>query len=284
MSSVNVPSLTIVRGTTPDAPSPEDDVVWESHRDHHGRVVASTRAADGGGGLLYLSGVAGYRFMSGLPQVEAFPEPWVADDTVTEGYYRVALPLALQAAGYEVLHASGVQDSSGVHVFCGASGAGKSTVAYALGRRGFQVWADDAVTFTVRRGRILAVPLPFALRLRNGVARFFEEPGAVSHSMDHKTEVSRRHGGEPLPIASVSLLERSATLSLTRLTASQALPSVLYHSFYFSLADEVTRRRMAAQFLDLVASVPIFRVSPWSDFSGIDRVLDELEAHLLTPV
>lgn len=284
MSSLKIPSLTIVRGTPPDAPSSDDDTVWESHRDHHGRVCASTRATDGGGGLLYLPGLAGYRFAAGLPQVEAFPEPGVADDTVTEGYYRVALPLALQAGGYEVLHASGVQDARGVHVFCGASGAGKSTVAYALGRRDFQVWADDAVTFTVRRGRILAVPLPFALRLRNGVARFFEEPGSVSHSMDRKTEVSRHQGSEPLPIASVSLLERSATPSITRLSASHALPSVLYHSFYFSLADNVIRRRMAAQFLELVAGVPIFRISPWSDFSGIDRVLDELEEHVLTPV
>lgn len=279
LSSLNLPALTIVRGSLPYCPAHDGDPGWKARLDQHGRVAAYTRATDGGG-WVYLPGLAGYRFAAGAARVEAFPEPGAPADTITEGFHRSALPLALQATTYEVLHASAVRDATGVHVFCGASAAGKSTVAYALRRRGFEVWADDAVAFTVSRGEIIAVPLPFSLRIRGEVARFFEEPGHVHQPLDGKMEVLRNHESEPLPVASVSLLERGPAATISRL-AAEALPAVLYHSFYFSLDEASLRRRMANQFLDLVARVPVFRVSLRPGLEGVDGLLDDLESRVL---
>ena len=160
-----------------------------------------------------------------------------------------------------MLHASAVSDARGVHVFCGASRSGKSTIAYALGRRGFEVWADDAVAFDADDGGITAIPLPFALRLRSEVADFFELPTRIERHANGKTEALRHQAVGPREIASVSLLERGPNSTIARLSAPESLPAVLYHSFYFSLDDSSIRRRMSTQFLELIARAPVFRVS-----------------------
>ena len=73
-----------------------------AHLDHEGRICAYTRAVDGSG-WLYLPGIACYRFPAEDGYIEARPEDDASPDLVTDAYYRVALPMALLAAGYEVL-------------------------------------------------------------------------------------------------------------------------------------------------------------------------------------
>ena len=275
-----LPRLRIVRGSPPNSPEVTDDPTWEPRLDHRGRVCAYTRAFDGGS--LYLPGLAYYRFSTEDRCVEALSERGVPADTITEAFYRIALPMALQAEGYEVLHASAVSDARGVHVLCGASRSGKSTIAYALGRRGFDVWADDAVAFKADDVRINAIPLPFALRLRSEVAEFFEAATHIQPHANGKTEVLRHQAVDIREIASVSLLERGSKSTIARLSAPASLPAVLYHAFYFSLDDPSVRRRMSMQFLELVARVPMFRVSLAPGLEAMTGLLDELEERVLT--
>jgi len=280
--SSEIPWLRIVQGSPPDSPASLRDPEWEPHLDHGGRVCAYTREIDGRG-WLYLPGLAWYRFPAGGGSIEAMPARNAPTDTITEAYYRIALPMALQAAGYEVLHASAVSDGRGVHVFCGASRSGKSTIAYALGRRGFEIWADDAVAFRIDGGGITAVPLPFALRLRGEVADFFGVPTSPGWKGDGKTETLRHQASSPREIVSVSLLERSRNAAIDRLSARESLPGVLYHSFYFSLEDSSVLQRMGTQFLELIGGVPLFRVSLRPGLAGMAEVLDDLERQVLAP-
>jgi len=273
-----LPPLTIARGRPRDFPASVDDG-WEVHYDHRGHPCAYTRAI-ARGGWLHIPGLARYRFEANGADLEAFPEPGVTAGVVREGYFRVALPMALLAMGHEVLHASAVRRAGSVHVFCGASHAGKSTLAYALSLRGFEVWADDAVAFTRRDGTLTALPLPFALRLRPDAAEFFR-PGGVRASADGKTEALRHQPTEPLRIGSVSVLEEGGGAAITQLRASEALPAVLYHSFYLSLAEQSVQRRMAREFLDLVAGVPVFRVSLGRGLDRIAGLVDDLEQRVL---
>jgi hypothetical protein len=245
-------------------------------------VCAYTRAVDGSGWLC-LPGLAFFRFPNEGGYIEALPEEGASARTITDAYYRVALPMALQATGFEVLHASAVSDARGVHVFCGASRSGKSTLAYALGCRGFEVWADDAVAFKVDGGGIAAVPLPFALRLRSEVADFFDVTTGAVRKTNGKFETLRHQAVGPREIASVSLLERGESSTITRLSARESLPAVLYHSFYFSLDDSSILRRMGNQFLELIAEVPLFRVSLRPGLDAVAELLDELERQVLAP-
>jgi hypothetical protein len=56
-----------------------------------------------------------------------------------------ALPFAACAAGVECLHASAVALDGGAVAFAGVSGAGKSSLALALARRGARPLADDVL-------------------------------------------------------------------------------------------------------------------------------------------
>src|SRR5438045_2629057 len=98
-------------------------------------------------------------------EVAAFTLPSADPDLIRDAFERNVLPMAIQALGGEALHASGVVGSSGVVAFCGESGTGKSTLACALSARGYRLWADDAVAFEPGDGGLVAVPLPFQLRL-----------------------------------------------------------------------------------------------------------------------
>jgi hypothetical protein len=84
-------------------------------------------------------------------------------------------------------------------------------------------------------------------------------------------------------IASVSLLERGPNSTIVPVSAQESLPAVLYHSFYFSLDDPSIVRRMGRQFLDLVAEVPMFRVSMRPGLDALADMLDALEQRVLTP-
>jgi hypothetical protein len=282
LSSTQVPRLRVVQGSPPDSPAFAGDLGWEPHLDHDGRVCAYTRAVDGGG-WLRLPGIAWFRFPIEGGYIEARPEGDAPADTIEDVFYRVALPLALQAAGHEVLHASAVTDARGVHVFCGASRSGKSTLAFALGRRGFEIWADDAVAFRVQGGGVTAVPLPFALRLRGEVTDFFDVPARTGREGKGKTETLRHQAAGPREIATVSLLERGRSSTIARLSGRESLPAVLYHSFYFSLDDPSIVRRMGTQFLELIAEVPVFRVSLRPGLDALADLLDALEQRVLAP-
>jgi hypothetical protein len=275
----HLPRLRILSRRPLDAPTLEG-VDWEIHLDHAGQVCAYTSTLNGAD-WLYLPRLAWYRFSDG--GVEAYPDEDAHESTLREAFARIALPMALQVSGREVLHASAVSAPGGVHVFCGASRAGKSTIAFALSRRGFEVWADDAVAFTVEDGRAVAIPLPFALRLRPEVADFFGVPTRSDRQSSRKSETLRHKASGSRGIASVSLLERGLGVAVGRTSPGDALPAVLYHSFYFSLNDPEVLRRMSMQFLELVASVPVFRVSLPVGLNEMNDVLDEFERRVLTP-
>src|ERR671935_59558 len=64
-------------------------------------------------------------------------------------------------AGREVLHASAVITARGVVAFCAVSTTGKSTIAYQFSRRGYGIWADDALAFDGADRGVTALWLPF---------------------------------------------------------------------------------------------------------------------------
>src|SRR5437868_7089772 len=88
-------------------------------------------------------------------------------ENVETDYRRAVLPMALQAHGQEVIHASAVITEDGVVAFCGRSQTGKSTVAYGLHRRGYRVWADDTLVFDASAEFVQVIPYPHRLRIRS---------------------------------------------------------------------------------------------------------------------
>src|SRR5262249_19553290 len=153
-------------------PAPTFNRPVEIWRDQTGAIYAygEVRGEDC---WMHVPGLASFRFSANANEVAASVSTGVSEDTLVDTYRRRVLPMALQVAGREVLHASAVLTPAGVIGLCGASQAGKSTIAFGLGQRGYTVWSDDTFAFELDGGRARSLAVPFEIRLRPAAAMFF---------------------------------------------------------------------------------------------------------------
>jgi hypothetical protein len=251
--------------------------------DCDGRPYAYTWVARGAF-FVYVVGIAVYRFAGATRAVAVRPEPHVDSEDILHAYHSTALPLGAQAKlVYEAVHASGVLTSAGVVVLCGASEVGKSTTAYGLSRRGYALWADDAVVFDAeQQGAVASTSLPFTLSLRPRSERYFGQGSSVE-SIQGPAEGRRE------PIAAVFLLERCSSRSLEgravqtdRMTPAAALVALLENAYRFLPRRPERERRMMQTYLELAAHVPVVRTRFVPGLNGLDELLDGIEASLLT--
>lgn len=231
---------------------------------------------------MHLPGVASFRFPTVGSEIRAFPEPFVRRELIWDTYYRIALPMALQAQGLEVLHASAVRGPRGVIALCATKETGKSTLAYAFGQRGYSIWADDAVPLRTNGEPVQALALPFSLRLRPASATFFGRDQARANSW------AERHNQEslqvdPEPLAAVCVLVRADDLphgeavKIKRLGGAEAFTSVLAHAHSFSLQDRHRNQQMVRNYLDLVSLVPVFAVKFATGLHHLSAILNAIE-------
>jgi hypothetical protein len=207
-------------------------------------------------------------------QVVPFPRPSATPELVKDAFERSVLPLALQALGGDALHASGVLGPAGVVAFCGDSGAGKSTMAYALSRRTYPVWADDAVAFEISEGGVFTHRLPFDIRLRPDAVAVFEH-GSVSEKAQ----------GRVAPLAAVVVLRRESTgtTSIRRLDGGLAFRVVLEQGYYYSPNDAQGVPRIVETYADLVTRVPVIDVCYQARWDHLGPLVDALEEIVRSP-
>jgi hypothetical protein len=240
-------------------------------------MLASCYALDGQR-RVDVPGVAGFSFGAPSESVTAYPLTSVRPEVIEETYCRWVLPMVLQACGTEVLHASAVQ-TGGVVALCGTSGVGKSTIAFAMSRRGHRLWADDAVAIDLSGPSVVALPLPFEMRLRPRAAAFFgvepQTAGAASAgAMDQ---------AGPAPLTALCVLSRGeeerrgCDVRIERLRPSAALPALLAHAYCFSLEDRGLKRAMVLHYMDLAARVPVFALRFQPGLELLSLILDAIE-------
>jgi hypothetical protein len=220
---------------------------------------------------VHVVGIGAFSFTPDGDEVLAHPLPAATTGLVADTFRRTVVPLALQARGHEVLHASAVRFASGVAAICAVSGTGKSTVAYALARRGPPLWADDAVCFEATAQGVRAVPLAFSARLRPASADHFGAPGGGDVVMP-----------APAPLAAVVLLARAADGEprVERLAAAEAFPETLTHGYSYRPDDPERTGRMVEAYLALVDAVPVYRLTFAPGLERLDAMLDVIEAAL----
>jgi hypothetical protein len=283
MSAFNMLKLSIktADSRTPVLPDVTDPAV-QTWRENDGTVCAYGYTVSG----LYwmhFPGLGSYCFSGHSDEVIAFAEPSPQLDWIWDTYYRSVLPIVLQIVGKEALHASGIQTTGGTIVFCAISESGKSTIAYGLSRRGYRLWADDAVVFAISDRVISTIPLPFRIRLRPASAHYFGHPQADARSPTKDDFVSQDEV-KPVPLAAVCLLERgdsSDVVGIQRISPIRAFPSVLSHAYCFSLNDMERKRRMMHAYLTLVREVPVFTVRFSSGIEKLPQILDGIEQEIV---
>jgi hypothetical protein len=223
-----------------------------------------------------LLGVATFRFDSAEMRVTAYPEPGVDSKTVHEAYRHAALPIALHYFGAEVLHASAVRTTRGVVAFCAISETGKSTIAAALGARGYQLWADDAVAVEADGVPVRTIRLPFDLRLRSASATYL---GATASGLPGNLNPASEYAESPL--AAFCILDRIEPIReevrIERIAPARAFAALLPHAFSFSLRDPERKRLTFQRYMRIAAKTPIFHVSFVPGFDRLPAVLDAVE-------
>ena len=208
---------------------------------------------------LWSPGVATFSFSSHGPVAY----DCVDEESAQQLWRRSALPLALEARGLPLLHASGVAANGSCVVICGRSTAGKSTVATAAARVGLGVIADDAIALGVSQQSVEALTLPFELRPRGDVVA---PPVAGS-------------GGESIRLSHLVFLEPDAaapSTSLEKLTPSEAFAAVMPHVYCFSLED--SKERLVDEYAAVVERTPCVRLRYRQEPSSLPSMLSMIGA------
>jgi hypothetical protein len=210
-------------------------------------------------------GVATFVFSRGPRAVTAWPAVSSSPEAIEDTFFRLLQPVVWQAMGSQALHASGVVIDGRVMALCGRSGAGKSTIAYALGRNGDQ-WADDAVVIECGTD-VTAIGLPFAPRLRESARRHFRHQNSVPAP---RRQVRRQ------PLGAVIVIDQQPDLpSLVRcrrLTVGEAFRSLVTHAHCFDPADPHDTRRLIEDYSVIADRVPAFALSYQPGFDHLPAV------------
>jgi hypothetical protein len=241
--------------------------VW---RDINGEVAAYGGRAHNGHWLV-VPRVGEFHIKPDDETVDASVEAGVSSGVVEDTFRRVVRPLAVQVRGDEVLHASAALSPTGVVAFCGVSGIGKSTLAYAMSLHGFRTFADDALVVNNSAAGVSVTPLPFLLSLRDPAATFLgARPGL--------------HEPGPLPdyasLLTLCVLERAPveTPSVVRLSPAEAFTAVLQHAYCFTLAERQRTHAMVDAYLNLVSRVPVLRLRFSLSLPSLPSLVAKIEA------
>jgi hypothetical protein len=266
MLDLTIAPAGIVAPPAPDESDPAT-TVW---RDDEGTIVARGSVREGRH-WIHVPHLGAFAFAAAEREVTAIPDPGADPAIVDDAFRRMVLPLALQARGFEVLHASAVRTRAGVVALCARSRTGKSTIACALDRRGHSLWADDAVCFETKDDHVDALPLPFMLRLRPASVAFFGDDAKTSEL---------REPVEAEPLAAAFILERSGAASpeLSRLSPADAFRAVLTHGYCFSMHDRNRNSAMMRNYLELVERLPVFEIAIPHGLDRLDATLDLIES------
>lgn len=255
--------------------------VW---RDPEGRLVA-IGLRRGAEFWVRVPRIGRFVFTSQGDRVGVLADAGVGPAALREHFYRSILPVAIQVAGREVLHASAVETISGVVAFAAPKESGKSTLAFAMSRRGYRLWAADAVVFELTERGATTHAIPFDLRLRPDPAAHFDRGRLVPVSL------SLPSGAEPVlleaaPLRAVVVLARAASGDapasgeLTRLRGSEAFTALLEQAYSFSLQDEARKKLMVEQYLGLVARIPVCRLRFATGLDHLPGLLRRLESFI----
>lgn len=191
-----------------------------------------------------------------------------------------ALPFAATLRGLEVLHAAGVVTGAGALLLAGEPGAGKSSLAAALVRRGAGLLGDDALALRWHEGRLVAHPSVGLLHLR--AAEHARLGAAERSALGVPAELAgkwryARAVARAAPLAALFLLERSARSPVVERLERVDPFDLLASTFNLSIRTPERLRRQ----LDVVAALAAgghvyrLRVQPGTDATRLARLLEE---------
>ena len=198
------------------------------------------------------------------------------------------LGFLLRLRGALAFHASAVQLEGGAFVLVGPHGAGKSTAATALGRRGCPIITDDVLHVTPAEGRWLAQPFPATLRLWPDSVRLALGVDStlprITPTWDKRALEIGMHritgASHPVPMCGIAFLDkREPSFRAPRIDAlggAAALVRLATHSSASHLLDDEARAREFMLLGRLVRDVPCVSAVAANTEAHFDAFIDLL--------
>ncbi|MDE3154721.1 MAG: hypothetical protein KGN76_06440 [Acidobacteriota bacterium] len=249
------------------------------------RLWLSLGRAAGGEYLLRFHHLADFELDVGERRIACHPTGGTAPATIRHLLLDQVMPLVLGTPPRLALHASAVRTPQGVVAFVGPAGAGKSTLAAALGRSGWDVMADDClIVETMGAGAVQAVPSYQGLRLwQDSLRALYAGPRPRGRRVAGYTRKQRLDAAAagltfcsaPAPLARLYVLGRSRrtapAVQVERLSPREAVIELLRFTFHLDVEDRpavVARFDRAARIAERV-SIRRLRFQP--DLNRLDQ-------------
>ena len=186
--------------------------------------------------------------------------------------YSTVMAILLQMRDLFPIHASAVNNQKGIHLFCGPSGIGKSTLATHLNAKGFPLFCDDkCVLYWAEKERRFfakrAIPTvrlcTDAIELLDDVA-WLKNGKAVTYK-DNKVEfdVSQWVTAQDMPVASISLIRNLSYGRLGRreVTGTEKMAFIQNQSFKKVFIQALGKQEQHFDFLEkLYTEIPFYAI------------------------
>ena len=262
---------------------------WRSARAKDGAPVVRVHRIPGAYHLRYADGT---RFVVDEHGTEVWA--WWPEEATLEATATYLLgPVfgwLLRLRGTLALHASVAALEGRAAAFAGPAGMGKSTAAAVLARAGWEVLSDDVAALDERGGGFRVRPAYPRVRLWPDAAEaLFGAADALPRICDgwekrHLAldEGGARFGGDA-PLAAVFLLQDprpDGEIAIELVPASDALMSLLPHTYASSMLDAAMRGRELRLLARLVEAVPVRRLWPPDTAARMTELAPVLAAEL----
>jgi hypothetical protein len=202
-------------------------------------------------------------------QVECHSDAPVPTETLRHLFIDAVFPLVLNLKGHDALHATAVDGPAGCCAFLGSSGIGKSTLAAALVRRGWQLVCDDCLHFDVGADGVTVVPGYGALRLwPDSIEAAFNNGSLLQTVQDRRkkrVEIAGMKSTYPVTLRRVYLLTGIQDPDDTRIRIESvprrdAFIQLVRHAFRLDTGDRTMLARQFRSLQRLVKRVSICRL------------------------
>ncbi|MGH9144931.1 MAG: hypothetical protein ACRD2I_27660 [Vicinamibacterales bacterium] len=217
-------------------------------------------------------------------RITCYPNASATLETVQQLLIGHVMPLVFAEQGTLSLHASVVHTAKGALAFVAQTGAGKSTIALALGARGCPILADDCAIVDVVDGVCRVRPFDVGLRLRPDTLQLFRRstqpqprpaPTGIGKQRIAATSLGLKIHGRSEPLHRVYFLESSPDAprpAIEPVSRADAVVALMVCSFQLGM-DEPARLRAAFEMLStLAARVAMLRLSIPSGFAHLPAV------------
>lgn len=266
----------------------DDSPVSNIWRDEDGTVIAYGFSQQNEL-RLHFPHVANYHYSYGSGFVRAAPSGNVSPDTIRDIYYRSVVPLLLQASGGVVLHASSIAVAGKVVGFCGLSGVGKSTLAFALSHLidGAEHWGDDALSMSINGSTVDTFRLPCPVRLKDASFSYFLGEGyRLPDTYSQFLSDNYVHEQRPGHLSCLFILNPGTTVSpdeppsVLQMKPGEAFAQLLTHAYCFDPHDREKRQAMLLAFMEILSRIDVYRLDFRHDFAQINILTDTVRQTL----